>query len=109
MLFALLIVTIGLAPSILSILVLRRADAQAQARLQRVLESVARRGLTQLPHLEEQHYVEELGYILGDQTCMFNARSPYIRCAVNPLGPCDTCRHYQNRAVVIASSLNLEQ
>lgn len=109
MLFALLIVTIGLMPSIISVLVLRRADAQAQARLQLVLESVATRGLAQLSRPEDQHYVDELGYIVGDQSCTFNARSPYIRCAVNPMGPCDTCRHYQNRAVVIASSLNLEQ
>lgn len=109
MLVALLIVTIGLMPSVVSIFILRRADAQAHARLHLVMEAVAARGLTRLSLPSDQHYVEDVGYIVGDQTCMFNARSPYIRCAVNPSGPCDSCRHYQNQAVVIASSLNLEQ
>lgn len=34
-------------------------------------------------------------WILGDATCEFNARSPLIRCAVNPEGPCEGCRQYQ--------------
>ncbi|MBF2076982.1 MAG: hypothetical protein IGR76_00265 [Synechococcales cyanobacterium T60_A2020_003] len=109
MLFALLVVVIGLMPSIVSVFVLRRADAQAQARLQRVLESLATRGLSRLSLPDEQHYVEELGYIIGDQSCLFNARSPYVRCAVNPSGPCEDCRHYQNRTGAIVSSLRSEQ
>lgn len=31
---------------------------------------------------------------IGDLRCRFNARSPYLRCAVNPLGPCETCQAY---------------
>ncbi|MEE2695787.1 MAG: DUF6464 family protein, partial [Cyanobacteriota bacterium] len=27
-------------------------------------------------------------------SCRFNARSPLLRCAVLPEGPCDRCSHY---------------
>lgn len=37
----------------------------------------------------------ENGNILGDPSCRFNARSPLLRCAVHPLGPCQGCPHYQ--------------
>lgn len=30
---------------------------------------------------------------IGDATYEFNARSPHIRCAVNPCGPCEGCIH----------------
>ena len=33
------------------------------------------------------------GWVIGDPTCRFNARSPLIRCAVIPEGPCERCRH----------------
>ncbi|MBD3883242.1 hypothetical protein IFO70_15860 [Phormidium tenue FACHB-886] len=33
-------------------------------------------------------------WIIGNVTCRFNARSVLVRCAVNPSGPCDGCRHY---------------
>ena len=44
----------------------------------------------------EQEYIEGVGYIIGDLTCKFNARSSYIRCAVNPIEPCKGCGHYQS-------------
>ncbi|UFP96080.1 DUF6464 family protein [Gloeobacter morelensis] len=34
-------------------------------------------------------------WVIGDPTCRFNARSPLIRCAQNPGGPCDGCRYYE--------------
>jgi Family of unknown function (DUF6464) len=33
-------------------------------------------------------------WVVGDATCQYNARSEIIRCAVNPEGPCNSCRHY---------------
>jgi hypothetical protein len=36
-------------------------------------------------------------YFIGDTTCINNANSPYIRCAVNPSGPCEGCIHYEQR------------
>ncbi|MFP4006474.1 MAG: DUF6464 family protein [Spirulinaceae cyanobacterium] len=35
--------------------------------------------------------------ILGDRTCVYNARSAHLCCAVNPSGPCSDCPHYQPR------------
>ncbi|MBW4580531.1 MAG: hypothetical protein KME42_13280 [Tildeniella nuda ZEHNDER 1965/U140] len=34
-------------------------------------------------------------WVIGDHTCLYNARSELLRCAVNPSGPCDRCAHYQ--------------
>lgn len=96
MLTVLLILSLGLAPSLFSLWVLRRADARAQARLQMALEAISHRGLTVMRLAPDQDYVEGLGYIIGDLTCRYNARSKYVRCAVNPMGPCQACRHYES-------------
>lgn len=32
-------------------------------------------------------------WVIGDPRCRFNARSPLLRCAVLPEGPCQTCSH----------------
>lgn len=34
-------------------------------------------------------------WVIGDPSCRFNARSPLLRCAVLPDGPCDRCSHYE--------------
>lgn len=34
---------------------------------------------------------------IGDISCRYNARSPYLRCATNPNGPCEGCLHYESR------------
>lgn len=34
-------------------------------------------------------------WVIGDTTCQYNAHSEWLRCAVNPSGPCDRCTHYQ--------------
>jgi hypothetical protein len=35
-------------------------------------------------------------WVIGDITCLYNARSELLRCAVNPDGPCDRCSHYRS-------------
>lgn len=35
-------------------------------------------------------------WVIGDANCRFNANSELIRCAVNPEGPCDSCRFYES-------------
>jgi hypothetical protein len=47
----------------------------------------------------EEQYVAGVGYVIGDLSCKFNARSPYIRCAVNPGGLCQDCRYYEGSGV----------
>lgn len=34
-------------------------------------------------------------WVIGDASCSYNAYSEIIRCAVNPDGPCNTCRFYE--------------
>lgn len=34
-------------------------------------------------------------WVIGDPKCQFNARSPLLRCAVLPEGPCGSCAHFQ--------------
>ncbi|NJL22411.1 MAG: hypothetical protein HC895_18915 [Leptolyngbyaceae cyanobacterium SM1_3_5] len=36
-------------------------------------------------------------WIIGDASCRFNARSELMRCAVNPTGPCASCRFYEEQ------------
>ena len=33
--------------------------------------------------------------IIGDRTCAHNARSPHLRCALNPMGPCEGCEDFE--------------
>lgn len=51
-------------------------------------------------HVQESSRPEEttqIGdrYIVGNANCRFNARSEIIRCAVNPEGPCKSCRYFE--------------
>lgn len=92
---AFFIVALGFTPWLLSLWMMRQADARAQERLRLAMESVASRRLPTLNLPPEHHYVEGIGYIIGDLSCQFNARSHYVRCAVNPFGPCEGCSHYQ--------------
>lgn len=34
-------------------------------------------------------------WVIGDATCQYNARSEFIRCAVNPTGPCTGCSAWE--------------
>jgi hypothetical protein len=33
-------------------------------------------------------------WVIGDPGCRFNARTPLLRCAVLPEGPCERCGHF---------------
>ncbi|MBD2462669.1 hypothetical protein H6G89_16640 [Oscillatoria sp. FACHB-1407] len=98
MLEALLIVVVGLTPSLFSVWVMRQTDARTQARLRLALNSVNRRGLPRLRLSPDHQYIDGVGYMIGDITCRFNARSSYVRCAVNPIGPCEGCSAYESRS-----------
>lgn len=41
-------------------------------------------------------------WVIGDPTCRFNARSPLLRCAVLPEGPCERCAHFCSAAQIHA-------
>jgi hypothetical protein len=45
----------------------------------------------------EVSYIKGIGYFIGDLSCKYNAQSKYLRCSVNPYGPCQNCAHYRKR------------
>jgi hypothetical protein len=62
--------------------------------------ALARRGYPQsalAPYRGQLGWFGTVGY-LGDTSCQFNAHSPFIRCAVNPSGPCQNCTYYETSA-----------
>lgn len=95
------ILIIGLLPPLASVWMMRKMGSQVQNRIM----AARRRSQTRIRYQSihstqtlsspEQHEVEGLGLIIGDLSCRFNARSPYLRCAVNPDGPCQGCSAYQ--------------
>lgn len=39
-------------------------------------------------------HLEHLDYI-GNLNCEYNAHSAYLRCAINPMGPCEDCPSFE--------------
>ncbi|WP_228022056.1 DUF6464 family protein [Vasconcelosia minhoensis] len=98
MLIAIVVVIflIGLLPPLLSAWVSLRNRQQIQVRLNLVVETAVQQRCLNRP-APDHRYVDGLGLVVGDISCEHNARSPYLRCAVNPLGPCEDCRDYAAR------------
>lgn len=48
--------------------------------------------LTQRP---QERTLVQGRWVIGDATCRYSAQSELIRCAVNPAGPCEGCRFYE--------------
>ncbi len=101
----LLIVVLGLAPPVLSLWILRQANQRTTQQLRAAMRQSAERRFVSLPaglasgqaRPADHRYVEGIGYMIGDLSCQFNARSSHLRCAVNPTGDCKTCSQYQAR------------
>lgn len=49
----------------------------------------------QAVHASADKSLLEGRWVLGDITCIHNARSELLRCAINPCGPCKGCKDYQ--------------
>lgn len=49
----------------------------------------------QKSHVSAERQLLDGRWVIGDVTCLYNAHSEILRCAVNPVGPCDRCGHYQ--------------
>ncbi|MHC0063782.1 DUF6464 family protein [Nostoc sp. UIC 10890] len=101
MLKTLLVIAVGFLPSLISLWVIRKTHARSRLRLRQAamnFPAVQRRqNLT--PVESDRYYLEGVGYLIGDISCKFNARSGYMRCAVNPEGPCNGCRHYEPKGL----------
>lgn len=49
----------------------------------------------QRTHLPEEVTWLNNRWVIGDATCAYNAQSELMRCAVQPDGPCQGCKHYE--------------
>ena len=108
----LLVVSLGLMPpTALSVWMMYRVEGSKQQRVVSAMEiptppnvrspAVEQQSIREMPPPapqlpSEHHYIEGIGLLIGDVTCHYNARSAYIRCAVNPEGPCENCPHYES-------------
>lgn len=106
-----LLLFIGFLPSLWSLWVLGKNQQRTSARRRQVtlnysqIESYIRPVPDDCAeHIDEgdRYYLEGVGYLIGDISCKFNARSGYVRCAVNPSGLCQNCRHYEPRELVLS-------
>jgi len=93
----LLIFTLALTPTLVSLWKLGQTERRVGARLLAVRQSTSFRRVPAASDSTELYNPVLIGEPLGDATCRFNAKSALIRCAVNPNGPCEGCRHYQKR------------
>ena len=101
-----LILVLSILPSLVYLLIFQKAKKRWQTRLRRA------QILTTYHHsYRDRLYRDSSGrdayplirerrravtkYFIGDTTCVNNAHSPYIRCAINPNGPCDECVYYE--------------
>ncbi len=103
-----LILLLSILPSVIYLLIFRRAKERWQTRLRRAqnITNYYYQGQYSRNADSDRHDFDPLGgdrrrpatkYFIGDTSCINNAQSPYIRCAINPEGPCDECVHYEKR------------
>ncbi len=106
MLRTLLVIAIGFLPSLFSLWIIRKTHLRTRSQIRQAAMNLSGVRVRQSSRQIEgdRYYLEGVGYLVGDISCKFNARSGYIRCAVNPDGPCQECRYYEPRE--LASSEN---
>ncbi|MBW4449043.1 MAG: hypothetical protein KME38_19830 [Spirirestis rafaelensis WJT71-NPBG6] len=99
MLKTLLVIAVGFLPSLFSLWMIRKSHMRRETQMRQAGMSFPRRQLGQNSrlNLSDRYYLEGVGYLIGDISCRYNAKSGYVRCAVNPSGPCEGCRYYEAR------------
>ncbi len=106
-----LILVLSILPSLVYLLIVQKAKKRWQSRLRRSqinayhynYRNRLRRNFYDdsddyYPLTDRRRSVTK--YFIGDTTCVNNAKSPYIRCAINPDGPCDECQHYEKHQIL---------
>lgn len=94
MLETILVFALGIAPPLVSLWLISRVEARAASRLRRVMAEEYPRRVIYYRSQNQMDSQPGVG-LIGNQNCRFNAHSQYIRCAVNPGGPCEDCSHYE--------------
>jgi hypothetical protein len=93
-----LILFLSILPSLVYLLIFRKVKRQWRSRLRRARIMTVDNCQDSLPgYYNGDRSFEATRYFIGDTTCQYNAHSPYMRCAVNPSGPCKNCSHYQQK------------
>ena len=95
----LLVIAIGFLPSLFSLWLMRKTRNRTRLLLRRTAVALPMEQFRIHTRTDEgdRYYLEGVGYLIGDISCRYNARSGYLRCAVNPNGPCENCRYYEPR------------
>ncbi len=93
-----LILFLSILPSLVYLLIFRKVKRQWRSRLRRARLMTVDDCRDSLPgYYNGDRSLEATRYFIGDTSCLYNAHSPYMRCAVNPSGPCKNCSHYQQK------------
>jgi len=95
MLDIVIILLVGVAPPVLSLWILHRTQAHYRQINSAANVTPVPLSLKALPPAD-MTCIDGFGYVIGKVSCKYNARSPYIRCAINPSGPCQNCWHYDS-------------
>ncbi|MGK7930303.1 MAG: DUF6464 family protein [Microcystaceae cyanobacterium] len=94
----LLIFLLALIPAIISLFAIRKAKQRFHRRMRAIRQRyLYHRSLDHLPSREPPEPPPYAPRYIGDITCRYNARSPYLRCAINPCGPCEGCSSYEKQ------------
>ena len=104
-----LILVLSILPSVVYLLIFQKAKKRWQTRLRRAqVLTTYRQSYRDRLYRESFSYSRDAypvrdrrrsitKYFIGDTTCVNNAHSPYIRCAIAPEGPCEGCVHYERQ------------
>ena len=88
---------VSILPCLVYLVVQRRVKRRWQSRLRRArtIDFYQHQERSRVSNYNHDYPQRETKYFIGDTTCRNNAHSPYIRCAINPSGPCEECSHYE--------------
>ena len=93
-----LVIIVGLTPAVFSLVVGWYSRRHFQQSMHIAADYATQERLRQFARQSrnpDAHYVDGMGMVIGDITCRLNAKSPFLRCAANPQGPCEGCREYE--------------
>lgn len=88
---------LAIIPALVGFWIIRRSKRRFQARIRRIRHRAYHQAITSE---SSEHYpmlTERYDRFIGEVSCQYNARSPHLRCAINPSGPCEGCPHYKPR------------
>lgn len=88
-----IIFILALIPSLFGIEIIRQSKRRFQARMRQIrAEPVSQVVVSSFLDVPQERKL-----FVGEISCRYNARSPHLRCAINPSGPCKECLHYEMR------------